>query len=80
MLKTMVMMLGEVDFSSVFAQNIGYEGIEPTAALPYPYQTLILFAVFVLVVPIVVMNLLVTLNLTTELYVLIKYIFFVLRL
>ena len=59
MLKTMVMMLGEVDFSSVFAQNVGYGGIEPTAALPYPQQTLLLFAVFVLVVPIVVMNLLV---------------------
>ena len=58
-LKTMVMMLGEVDFSSVFAQNEGYGGIAPTAALPYPYQTLLLFAVFVLVVPIVVMNLLV---------------------
>ena len=32
-LKTMVMMLGKVYFSSIFAQNVGYGGIEPKAAL-----------------------------------------------
>ena len=54
-LKTMVMMFGEVDFSSV-----NYGGIEPSAALPYPQHTLLMFTIFVLIVPIIVMNHLVT--------------------
>jgi hypothetical protein len=60
MVKTLVMMLGEVDFGTAFAQDVTFTGIEGSAqTMPYPTYTLVFFAAFVLVMSIIVMNLLV---------------------
>ena len=53
------MMLGEIDFADVFANNVSYSGIERTAHLPYPTFPLLLFILFVFAMSIVVVNLLV---------------------
>ena len=55
----MVMMLGEVDFGSLFVTDIDYHGIRPTPELPYPPYTLVFFLTFVCIMSIIIMNLMV---------------------
>merc|ERR1719499_1351837 len=58
-IKTMVMMLGEIDFGDMVAQHVTNVGIEPTFHMPYPEFTTIYFVVFVFLISILIMNLLV---------------------
>ena len=58
-IKTLVMMLGEIDFGGMLAQNVTKVGIVPTSQLPYPEFTIIYFVVFVALISILLMNLLV---------------------
>ncbi len=59
LLKTMVMMLGEVDFGAIFVTNIDYHGIRPSPEMPFPPYTLVCFLVFACVMSIIIMNLMV---------------------
>ena len=45
--KTLVMMLGEIDFGDMIAQHVKHTGIEPTLHLPYPELTIVYFVVFI---------------------------------
>ena len=58
-IKTLVMMLGEIDFGGMLAQNVTKNGIVPTSLLPYPEFTIVYFVVFVALISILLMNLLV---------------------
>ena len=53
------MMVGEMDFSDMFAQHVTKVGIVPTFHMPYPVFTTIYFLVFVAMISILLMNLLV---------------------
>ena len=53
------MMLGEIDFGGMLAQNVTKNGIVPTSLLPYPEFTIVYFVVFVALISILLMNLLV---------------------
>jgi hypothetical protein len=54
------MMLGEVDFATVFADGVTHDGISPSLRMPYPPITLLLCLLFACVMSIIVMNLLVS--------------------
>ena len=58
-IKTLVMMLGEIDFGDMLAQDVTNSGIDPTFHMPYPLFTIIYFVVFVGLVSVLLMNLLV---------------------
>ena len=58
-IKTLVMMLGEIDFGDMFAQHVTKSGIVPTFHMPYPVFTTIYFVVFITLISILLMNLLV---------------------
>ena len=57
--KTVVMMIGELDFASMFAQGVTHTGISPTFLMPYPGATVFFFCLFLVLLPILFMNLLV---------------------
>ena len=57
--KTLVMMLGEIDFTDVFGIDVSYSGVERSVRMPYPTFTLLLFILFVFAMSVVVVNLLV---------------------
>lgn len=57
--KTAVMMIGELDFTSMFAQDVTHTGIPPTFRMPYPEVTIFFFVLFLVLLPILFMNLLV---------------------
>ncbi len=64
----MVMMLGEVDFGSVFAPNLdGTKGLKPSPEMPFPPYTLVFFVVFVCFMSIIIMNLMV-IKATNDIY------------
>ena len=58
-IKTLVMMVGEMDFSDMFAHHVTKSGIVPTFELPYPVFTTMYFLAFVAGMSILLMNLLV---------------------
>ena len=58
-IKTMVMMLGEIDYGDMVAQHVTNTGIEPTFHMPFPAFTTIYFVVFIFLISILIMNLLV---------------------
>lgn len=58
MLKTAVMMIGEFEFDDLFFDNPAKDGPEK---LPYRTFTMFFFLGFMIVMPIIIMNLLVTL-------------------
>ena len=64
MLKTSVMMIGEFEFDDLFFDNnyLKYEnyGLDTTEKLPYKIFTMIFFLIFMIVMPIIIMNLLVS--------------------
>ena len=53
------MMIGELDFASMFAQGVTHTGISPTFLMPYPGATVFFFCLFLVLLPILFMNLLV---------------------
>ena len=53
------MMVGEMDFSDMFAHHVTKSGIVPTFDLPYPVFTTMYFLAFVAGIAILLMNLLV---------------------
>ena len=53
------MMVGEMDFSDMFARHVTKAGIVPSFHMPYPVVTTIYFLVFVAMISILLMNLLV---------------------
>ncbi len=64
-------MIGEFDYDSLFFDNSGEEGDHSVGLLPYRTVTLFFFLGFMMIVPIVIMNLLVRLfTLYTSLWVL----------
>ena len=52
-------MVGEMDFSDMFARHVTKAGIVPSFHMPYPVVTTIYFLVFVAMISILLMNLLV---------------------
>ena len=61
-LKTMVMMIGEIDFGDIFGAGVTHTGIPPSFHMPYPGFTLIFFTMFVIFIPILLTNLMVGLS------------------
>ena len=61
MLKTSVMMIGEFEFDDLFFDNVydTYENVNGHEKLPYKVFTMIFFLVFMIIMPIIIMNLLV---------------------
>ena len=53
------MMVGEMDFVSMFGQDVTHTWIPPTFRVPYPAFTIVFFVLFVIFLPILFMNLLV---------------------
>ena len=53
------MMIGEMDFASMFGQDVTHTWIPPTFRVPYPEFTIGFFFLFVILCPILFMNLLV---------------------
>ena len=45
--KTLVMMLGEIDFGDMIARHVTHTGIKPTQHMPYPELTIVYFVVFI---------------------------------
>merc|ERR1711879_215374 len=45
--KTLVMMLGEIDFGDMIARHVTHIGIEPTKHMPYLELTVVYFVVFI---------------------------------
>ena len=58
-IKTMVMMLGEMDFADMLAQHVTSVGIMPTFHMPYPLLTSFYFVVFCGIISILLMNMMV---------------------
>jgi hypothetical protein len=56
----MVMMVGEVDFGTLFAATVDYGGVQPSLSMPFPPFTLVYFLCFVCIMSILLMNLLVS--------------------
>ena len=52
-------MIGELDFANIFAQDVTNAGIPPTFQMPYPGVTVFFFVLFLVLLPILFMNLLV---------------------
>ena len=61
MLKTFVMMIGEFEFDDLFFDNpsTDYNGILHREKLPFPIFSMFFFLGFMLIMPIIIMNLLV---------------------
>ena len=52
-------MIGELDFANIFAQDVTNAGIPPTFQMPSPGVTVFFFVLFLVLLPILFMNLLV---------------------
>ena len=64
MLKTSVMMIGEFEFDDLFFDNVyqTYDNVNGHEKLPYKVFTMIFFLVFMIIMPIIIMNLLVRID------------------
>ena len=61
-LKTMVMMIGEIDFGDMLGAGVTHAGIPPSFHMPYPAFTVLFFTMFVIFIPILLTNLMVGLS------------------
>ena len=61
-IKTMVMMIGEIDFGDIFGSGVTHTGIPPSFHMPYPGFTIFFFTMFVIFIPILLTNLMVGLS------------------
>ena len=66
MMKTAVMMIGEFEYDTIFfSHDVSYNSttvgqLDAGAMLPYKHITIVFFLVFMIIMPIIIMNLLVS--------------------
>ena len=59
-LKTGIMMIGEFEFNSIFTENFSKNGVRNAKIIPHPTITYLIFVLFLIVMPILTMNFLVS--------------------